>query len=142
MFKHIAIAAIATLGTVNAQDQLFDTSVISSAMTEEEAMAAITEFAQFMEELTSALESATDLSSAEAAAERINTLKLTAPGLQAKLNRIQTMDPAIQQKLLPIVLGTVVELGQRVSAVVETIRANDCYGSQALRECLAELQNN
>ncbi|MBR4311210.1 MAG: hypothetical protein IKT79_09280, partial [Akkermansia sp.] len=71
MFKHIAIAAIATLGTVNAQDQLFDTSVISSTMTEEEAMAAITEFAQFMEELTSALESATDLSSAEAAAERI-----------------------------------------------------------------------
>ncbi len=140
MFKHIAIAAIAAMGTVQAQDSMIDTTAISSAITEDEAMAAVNEFVQFMNELTSALESATDLASADAAAERLNTLKLSAAGLQAKLDLIQTADPAIQQKLLPIVLGTVVEHGQRVSEVIETLKVNDCYGSQALRECLAELQ--
>ena len=140
MFKHIAIAAIAAMGTVQAQDSMIDTTAISSAITEDEAMAAVNEFVQFMNELTSALESATDLASADAAAERLNTLKLSAAGLQAKLDLIQTADPAIQQKLLPIVLGTVVEHGQRVSEVIETLKVNDCCGSQALRECLAELQ--
>ena len=140
MFKNIALAAVMTMGLANAQDYMIDTTDLTATISEEEAMAAVNEFAQFMNELTSALESATDLTSADAAAERINTLKLTAPGLQAKLNRIQTMDPAIQQKLLPIVLGTVVEHGQRVSVVIDNLRANDCYGSQALRECLEELQ--
>ena len=139
MFKHIFIAAVAATGTVYAQDQLISTGV-ATTMTEEDAMAIIGEFAQFMEELTSALESVNDAASAEAAADRINNLKLIAGDLQAKLNRIQTMDPAIQQKLLPIVLGIILEHGERVSAVLDTITANNCYGSQALRECIIEMQ--
>ena len=139
MFKHIFIAAVAATGTVYAQDQLISTGV-ATTMTEEDAMAIIGEFAQFMEELTSALESVNDAASAEAAADRINNLKLIAGDLQAKLNRIQTMDPAVQQKLLPIVLGIILEHGERVSAVLDTITANNCYGSQALRECIIEMQ--
>ena len=139
MFKHIFIAAVAATGTVYAQDQLINTSA-ATTMTEDDAMAIIGEFAQFMEELTSALESVNDNASAEAAADRINNLKFVAGDLQLKLNSIQTMDPAIQQKLLPIVLGIVMEHGQRVSAVVDTITANNYYDSQALRECILELQ--
>lgn len=139
MFKHVFIAAVAATGTVYAQDQLISTGV-ATTMTEEDAMAIIGEFAQFMEELTSALESVNDAASAEAAADRINNLKLIAGDLQAKLNRIQTMDPAVQQKLLPIVLGIILEHGERVSAVLDTITANNCYGSQALRECIIEMQ--
>ena len=141
MFKHLFIAAVAATGTVYAQDQLISTGV-ATTMTEEDAMAIIGEFAQFMEELTSALESVNDNASAEAAADRINNLKLVAGDLQLKLNSIQTMAPAIQQKLLPIVLGIVMEHGQRVSNVVDTITANNYYGSQALRECILELQAN
>ena len=139
MFKHVFIAAVAATGTIYAQDQLISTGV-ATTMTEEDAMAIIGEFAQFMEELTSALESVNDAASAEAAADRINNLKLIAGDLQAKLNRIQTMDPAVQQKLLPIVLGIILEHGERVSAVLDTITANNCYGSQALRECIIEMQ--
>lgn len=140
MFKYLALTAAVATGCLCPQTHAADSIDFSATMSEEEATAAVNEFVQFMNELTDALESATDTASADAAAERLNTLKLSAGQLQAKLDRIQTMDPAIQQKLLPLVLGAVVEHGQRVSKVMESLQAADCYGSQALRECLAELR--
>lgn len=140
MLKYLALSAALTVGTTCPQVLAADALVTTTDMTEEEAMAVANEFVQFMNELAEALESATDTASADAAAERLNMLKLGAGQLQAKLNVISTLDPAIQQKLLPIVLGAVVEHGQRVSGVIENLKAVDCYGSQALRECLAELR--
>lgn len=140
MIKIIAITAGLVSGTMCALGQWTEPSAVNMNMTEEEAMNIIGEFAQFMNELTSALESATDPASADAAVERLNTLKLSARDLQARMDLIQTAPPEIQQKLLPIVLGIVMEQGQRVSVAIERIKANDYYGCQALRECLSELQ--
>lgn len=141
MLKNIAIAAVVAMGSISAQAQMMDTTTISYTMTEEEATAAVNEFVQFMNEITEALESVTDNASAEAAAERLQVVKLSAGDLQAKMDQISALDPAIQQKLLPLVLGTIVEHGQRVNAALESIKANDCYGSQALREMLEELRS-
>lgn len=141
MLKNIAIAAVVAMGSISAQAQMMDTTTISYTMTEEEATAAVNEFVQFMNEITEALESVTDNASAEAAAERLQVVKLSAGDLQAKMDQISALDPAIQQKLLPLVLGTIVEHSQRVNAALESIKANDCYGSQALREMLEELRS-
>ncbi|MBE6435445.1 MAG: hypothetical protein E7030_04500 [Akkermansiaceae bacterium] len=140
MFKYIALTATVATGCICPQLHAADTIAASATMTEEEATAVVNEFVAFMNELTEALESVSDSASADAAAERLNILKLSAGQLQAKLDTISTLDPAIQQKLLPLVLGAVVEHGQRVSKVIESLQAADCYGSQALRECLAELR--
>lgn len=115
-------------------------STVSSDLSETEATAIVEEFVAFMNTLTGALESATDTTSAEAAAQTMQSLKLQAGDLQRKLDQISTAAPAIQQKLLPQVLGLVVEHGQRSADAIQRIRANNYYDCEALRECIAELQ--
>lgn len=142
MIKYLAIAAVVSLGSLQTQAQMMDSTISApTAMTEEEATNAVNEFVQFMNEITEALESVTDISSADAAAERLQTIKMSAAGLQAKMDQVSAMDPSVQQKLLPIVLNTIVEHGQRANKAIENIKANDCYGSQALREMLEELKS-
>lgn len=134
------LIAVASLCNLASAQYPAITPAVSSDISETEATAIVEEFANFMNSLTSALESATDTAGAEAAAQTMQSLKLQAGDLQRKLNQISTAAPAIQQKLLPQVLGLVVEHGQRSADAIQRIQANNYYNCEALRECIAELQ--
>ena len=113
---------------------------IHNDLTEAEATAIVEEFATFMNTLTEALENATDTAGAEAAVQTMQSLKLQSGDLQRKMNLVTASDPAIQAKLLPTILGLVVEHGQRSADAIQRIQNNNYYDSEALRECIAELQ--
>ncbi len=140
MYKTAILTIALGSASVSAAQFLAPPPAMQHELTETEAAAIVEEFAAFMDTLTGALERATDPTGAEAAAQTMQSLKLSAGDLQKKLDLISTAAPAIQQKLLPQVLGLVVEHGQRAADAIQRIQANNYYNCDALRECIAELQ--
>ena len=134
MIKNLALAALLSTATMTATAQVDDLS-FSISLTQEEANAYITEFEGFMMEMTEALESVNDSTSAEAAANVLMGLKL-------KMDAISASSPEVQQAVLPRVLGVIVQCGERVALATENIVANDYYGCDALRDLMEQLNTH
>ena len=141
MIKNLALAALLSTAAMTATAQVDDLS-FSISLTQEEANAYITEFEGFMMEMTEALESVNDSTSAEAAANVLMGLKLRAAEMQRKMDAISDSSPEVQQAVLPRVLGVIVQCGERVALATENIVANDYYGCDALRDLMEQLNTH
>ena len=141
MIKNLALAALLSTAVMTATAQVDDLS-FSISLTQEEANAYITEFEGFMMEMTEALESVNDSTSAEAAANVLMGLKLRAAEMQRKMDAISASSPEVQQAVLPRVLGVIVQCGERVALATENIVANDYYGCDALRDLMEQLNTH
>ena len=141
MIKNLALAALLSTAAMTATAQVDDLS-FSISLTQEEANAYITEFEGFMMEMTEALESVNDSTSAEAAANVLMGLKLRAAEMQRKMDAISASSPEVQQAVLPRVLGIIVQCGERVALATENIVANDYYGCDALRDLVEQLNTH
>ena len=141
MIKNLALAALLSTAAMTATAQV-DALSFSISLTQEEANAYITEFEGFMMEMTEALESVNDSTSAEAAANVLMGLKLRAAEMQRKMDAISASSPEVQQAVLPRVLGVIVQCGERVALATENIVANDYYGCDALRDLMEQLNTH
>lgn len=142
MFKYIALTAVVSLSSLPVQAQAFDTTMISSDLTLEEASAIVSEFEAFMAEITETLESVQDSASAEAAATTLMNIKFRAAELQNKMNQVTAADPQIQQALLPRIFGALVQSAERVDKATANIESNNYYGCEQLRELMLELRTH
>ena len=142
--KATAFFAMAALCSPLAFAQDTIAPVAGVTMTAEDAQAAVAEFAQFMEDIISTVENVHDTASADEAAAALQSIKHRANDLQMKMDAISSMDPEIQQAVLPQVIGILFGSAERFEKALKNVQSNNYYNSEALREVLGELntQNN
>lgn len=137
--KNTILFALATLAAPLAMAQQTDAvTPVGQSVSKEEAEATVAELNQFLNDMLAAFESVTDRTSADAAAEQLLTILAGAADLQQKLDRV-TNDPEMSQAMIPHILQAVVDNGVRAAEIIDKIKSNDYFGSDALREIMENL---
>ncbi len=137
--KNTMLFALATLAAPLAMAQQTDAvTPVGQSVSKEEAETTMAELNQFLNDMLAAFESVTDRTSADAAAEQLLTILSGSADLQQKLDRI-TNDPEMCQAMLPYILQAVVDNGVRSAEIINKIKSNDYFGSDALREIMEKL---